>query len=670
MRLRSIRLQNFKCVEDDELPVSDPTILIGPNGSGKSTFLMALRAFFGNSSILPQDSYFGRDHSRQIRIALSFSELTQDEREFFSDYVRDDMLSITRVFINPSSGASGRFYGQRRANVDFMLVRSAKSAADKKIAYEELAKKYTDLPQWRSQQAALDALYAWEQSHPSECSWIEDDGQFFGFSGVGKGNLSKFVNFLYIPAVHDASDEAEEGKNTAITKLVDIFARSVLDNDPHILELKRTFLENYRKAVDPSRLDGIATLSQDLTKRLLNFYPGIDVDVQWQDIENAPTPDLKADVLLKEQKFSMRVGAAGHGLQRAFIISILQHLTSSMYNFKSRSMNVLSAKNHPAPERDTKCFNVIIGIEEPELYQHMTIQRHFSRVLFDLAKKNLSQATVSYQVILTTHSPAFVDVKQFSHIRRVRKRYTVPAGIPYASVVVPDEEDIATALSKATHIYGDVNSKNSFSTLVPKLHIVDADLSEGFFSEAVILVEGAEDKAILEAAAETLEENLSARDICILPANGKNNLDKLLVIFRGLNIFTYVVWDGDANLASKNNAQTDNARKWNKGLLQLNNAREEDWPNRVESTFAVFEETFSRTVEKEIGATLYRELIEKIKRSYGYQKDREVTKNPLLLAELLQEAATKGKRSLSAEKIVKLVVETAMTRRVAREGPR
>ena len=45
MKIEKIRIENFRCFEDVEIPLDDYTCFIGPNGSGKSTVLQALNFF-------------------------------------------------------------------------------------------------------------------------------------------------------------------------------------------------------------------------------------------------------------------------------------------------------------------------------------------------------------------------------------------------------------------------------------------------------------------------------------------------------------------------------------------------------------------------------------------------------------------------------------------------
>ncbi len=85
----------------------------------------------------------------------------------------------------------------------------------------------------------------------------------------------------------------------------------------------------------------------------------------------------------------------------------------------------------------------------------------------------------------------------------------------------------------------------SDAAFVAKLHIFTREVSEGFFSEKVVLVEGETDKAVIEAAFRAANRDLSREGVSVINVVGKNNLSKPLYIFRRLGIPTFVVFDND-----------------------------------------------------------------------------------------------------------------------------
>ncbi|MEM3627424.1 MAG: AAA family ATPase [Candidatus Bathyarchaeia archaeon] len=65
--------------------------------------------------------------------------------------------------------------------------------------------------------------------------------------------------------------------------------------------------------------------------------------------------------------------------------------------------------------------NLILGIEEPELYQHPDRQRYLARALSKLTEQGIPGVAKQIQVIYSTHSPLFIDLEHFDSIRIFRK---------------------------------------------------------------------------------------------------------------------------------------------------------------------------------------------------------------------------------------------------------
>ena len=63
-----------------------------------------------------------------------------------------------------------------------------------------------------------------------------------------------------------------------------------------------------------------------------------------------------------------------------------------------------------------KLPNLILSIEEPELYLHPNRQRHLSRILLELAHGGVPGVAESTQVIYSAHSPLFVDIQSFNQV--------------------------------------------------------------------------------------------------------------------------------------------------------------------------------------------------------------------------------------------------------------
>src|SRR5262249_49101696 len=110
------------------------------------------------------------------------------------------------------------------------------------------------------------------------------------------------------------------------------------------------------------------------------------------------------------------VSKSGHGLQRAFILTILQHLSAQQID-----SGAVEHENSQAVGQEQKQPDLILGIEEPELYQHPTRQRHFAEVLLQLAGGKIPGVARKVQIIYATHSPLLVGLDRFDQVRTIRK---------------------------------------------------------------------------------------------------------------------------------------------------------------------------------------------------------------------------------------------------------
>ena len=202
------------------------TAFIGGNGAGKSSLLKAIERFYSTAKTLDSDDYFGRDQSLTVEIEVTFSDLTAEELDVFHTRVRDDQLTVTRIF--DATPASGRYCGSVPRNPDFAAVRAIAAATPKRAAYTALraTEGYEDLPAATSVAQADDGMIKWENDHPDKLILGADDGQFFGFQNASRGALQRFTSFVFVPAVRDASADAADAKNSAIGRLLEIIVRS------------------------------------------------------------------------------------------------------------------------------------------------------------------------------------------------------------------------------------------------------------------------------------------------------------------------------------------------------------------------------------------------------------------------------------------------------------
>ena len=209
---KNINVKNFRSILDESLPCDSLTALVGRNGSGKSSFLSALEIFYDPSARVMPEDFFAQDTTKDIEIALTYGDLSSEEKERFSGYMENGTLTVARVFSDPQAGArSGTYHGACLQIPDFVEIRNAGSAMNVRKQYNEIRQKetYSSLPTANSEAAVRSEMRNWEEQHPEHCVRIRDDGQFFGFTQVAQGYLGQHTKFIYVPAVRDAS----QGRN-------------------------------------------------------------------------------------------------------------------------------------------------------------------------------------------------------------------------------------------------------------------------------------------------------------------------------------------------------------------------------------------------------------------------------------------------------------------------
>ena len=548
-----------------------------------------------------------------------------------------------------------KYHGYSISNPDFSSVRTASKAADAKQSYETLRTqpKYSALPAWSSKTQALTALSDWEGGNADACSRQRDDGQFFGFSEVAQGYLGKFWKFIYIPAVRDASAEAEEGRGSAITGLVDVLVRRALAHQEQLQELREEAEQRYRQIIDPSKLAEMKKLETDLNATLRQYAPEGEVHLSWLT-EGGVSIDLpKAEVQLCEDGYTTSVARTGHGMQRALILTLLQGLATVSTLPNSQGVQAAVTSSEEPARADTpgqQSPDITLAIEEPELYQHPARQRHLATILLKLAAEPQHDGGVmgKTQVIYSTHSPAFVGVDRFDQTRLFKKIPT-PGGGPRRTVVVRTTLDkVAEALWS---FHGRPAPKFTGVSIRPRLQpLMTPWLNEGFFADTVVLVEGEQDRAAILAGARLRGADLDSKGISVIPCMGKNNLDRAALIFDSLGIATYIIWDSDEG-------GRDCKPEFNRCLLRIVGEAEEDYPHAVGEKHACFRKNLSHTLHEEIGDQTFRTLLLELQGEFGFFGSDQLEKNAFLLGRLLEKAQAGGSTSPTLISIVDRILD-------------
>lgn len=633
MRIKKVRIQNFRSFDDVTVEFNNYTCLVGPNGAGKSSVLCALNVFFRetrdaktNLLQLNEQDFHLKNTSKPVVITVTFSELSAEAQKDFQHYFRNGELVVSAIAeFNPQAGyAEVVQHGERMVMQEFTPFFEADSkkalVPELKAIYEGIRNAFPDLPPPGIKAAMVSNLQAYETAHPERCILKPSASDFYGFS-KGTNLLRKYVEWIYVAAVKDVTGEQAEAKNNALGRLVARAVHSKVSFDESLKQIRETANADYEKMLkaNAAALEG---LSKALQTRVAKWaHPEARVELTWdRDAQNTVSiKDPSVRIQAGEGSFSGDLSRFGHGLQRSYLLALLQELS----------------------EAGVSGPLMILACEEPELYQHPPQARHLAAVLAELSQQEA-------QIMVSTHSPTFVAGEMFEDVRAVRK----DSATGKSTVTSAQYQKVAERLAKAT---GKTCKKPEGIAAI--LHrTLQRDLNEMFFAARIVLVEGMEDAAYLSSYLHLLGryEDFRRQGQYIVATHGKSEmLEPLLVSLElGLSILTIFDADGEEKKAEwKSMHERENSALlralgvdkpvpfpqstvWGTGFVQ--------WPNRL-----------SDLVAAEMG-TVWTDCSQLADAEWGHAGG--LRKNPLHVGTSLRLAWEKGARSATLEKLCGLIL--------------
>jgi len=646
MRIKSIRVENFRSVKSATLELDGLTALVGANGAGKSTFLHALLVFQGRLKPDVED-FYNRDTDESIAITVTFTGLPRAAETKFAKYLRNGELEVVRACRYANGAVKSSLHGRAPRNPAFDAVRGAPTARDALAEYDRLRGRpeYPALPKCTARKTAEEALDKWEDDNPDSCERSTDDGRFFGFSEVGEGYLGRFIRILYVPAVRDASgDGTEGGRGSVLHELLELTAKRALAGSDRYKELQEEAGAVYERARDIKDLPEVKQVEDDINGTLGMFAKGARVGLEWS--LQAPSVGLPtATVRLEEDGYSTTIDRTGHGLQRAFIIAMLSRLHGAQAARAAAAQAGDGGKSNDGDDGDP---SIVLAIEEPELYQHPTQARHIAGLLSSISRGGFEGVAPSVQVVYTTHSPYFVGADRIGQIRLLRKE-DGEEGMPKATRVWSTSMDeIQGRLKDAgagAHADPDKLEHDFDRVLTPLM-------SEGFFAGTAVLVEGESDRIAITRAAEMLGTPLDERGVVVIPCGSKPEMPGPVAMFKNLGVCVYAVWDGD-------NDRPDEKER-NRRLLSLMGLADDEiaggaWLGDVNADFACCESDMDCMLRSDMGGEeAYVPFAARFRSTYKPRGRGK--KKPLAAHLMMREMKKKGIRPAWLGRIVEAIL--------------
>jgi len=589
MKISKIEISNYRSLKEVTIYPKNLLALIGRNNSGKSNILKALQLFFdGGVKLVNEEVFYNHEAANPINITVTFEDLSEWEKDQFAPWLEGEKLIV------------GRKYSCSGTDTYTVTTLAIKSVPDVEWLLEDNING-ENIKRWWSQKGLLQIngcnfVGFVGGTKPNVGTWKEKAKEFIeeykdaipfclkeienpkGYPGVLKGALPEFI---YVPAVRDISDEAKVSRYSPFGQLINSILEKISQEQKDVISKGIKEVEKLLNRGSDDRVKEIKEI-EDKLNQLISEIMECDIEIEMA------FPKLRevfgGATLYANDGVRTKIEAKGHGLQRSVIFTILRAYAELSHIIKA---------GEQAEQRST-----IFAIEEPELYLHPQLQRTLMGVFRDISKGR-------DQIIYSTQSNLFVSVSNFDEIciMRREKREGALQSVPTQLSINDLIEDLKIRKGIEATEYG---IREQYA------HVFDDNINEGFFADKVVIVEGDSEKYSLPLYAKAVGYDLDRNNISIVHADGKGQMDRLLRIFNGFKIPTFLWFDGDKNKEDKE------IKKKTMELLELLDYKLEsieDLETLVKNNFAVLEEDYEKLLELEIEN--YKTLVEDCKKEIG-----------------------------------------------------
>ncbi|HEU5122574.1 MAG TPA: ATP-dependent endonuclease [Verrucomicrobiae bacterium] len=517
MKLRSISIRNFRCLDEASISIRDLTSLIGPNNCGKSSVLRAIEIFLNQQSPTLQEWRVGHS-DKAIVIEGEFDSLQEWERS--------------------TSGVAGLVYNDKiKLRVSF----SINSETEKVEKVYEAFKQEETIAGWSDKWSDLaDNIKAiaegagvngtgWRTAGKREqvksvIRQTKADLVTYGEAKWSTENISidaalqqAIPQAQLIPAVRDASDDSKPGSKTSFGLILSKILLPAIQASSEYTELMSAVqkLQTKLAAEGADQIEKIREITKLLSGRLSSV---IDAKV----LLTMTTPDAEKFIgsntgLELDDGTRTSINLQGNGLQRALVFALMETLAA-------QNAQILDEQGKPARSRST-----LVLFEEPELFLHPHIMRSLKQALHVISQKS------DWQVILTTHSPFMIDI----------------ADDPLSLVIFRRENSKTPpkAIQLKVDPFGqDEDSKRDREALRAALNF-HPTVCEAFFAKRTVLVEGDSEMAVLVRQPELYakaEVDLEKRQHCtMVSCGGKWTIPPMANLLKQFGIPFRIIHDQD-----------------------------------------------------------------------------------------------------------------------------
>lgn len=510
MKIKRLKIHNWRSIKDVDIVFDDLMVFIGQNNHGKSNVLSALLFFFGLINCTELDFNNGEN---EVFVEVTFANLDSHDQAQFGKYVTASGTMTVRKLI--LKGDSFEYHGYCEIPMDDWLKEDKLSEYSSRDAIGQtplnpLVSATGRITKDMVKQAQ--EAYIATNKDRIQFSYSLERTNFLGLKSVAQGI---FGEVFFVPAVKNALEEFNVKGKSVFNQLLTNVINDMSVSNPEYIDAKkkvRELTQILNKTIDDgspnaNRPEQISKLENLLETELASWNTTIDIEITPPDVDEVLRVGTNVRI---NDGVTTDVGRKGNGLQRSLIFALIKAWAKVSQETRDRVV-----ANGDSQRKASKSTYFIF--EEPELYLHPQAQRE----LYDSLKK-LSQT--SNQVLLSTHSSAFVDLDQ------------------YKSICIIYKKDISEGTKHrqcTADLFGSIDEKKKFNMT----YWINPDRGELFFARKIILVEGPTDKTVIPYLAKQL--NVFRYDYSIIDCGCKDNMQIYIHLLNNFGLSYIAVYDKD-----------------------------------------------------------------------------------------------------------------------------
>lgn len=488
MKINNVHIHNFRSIKDVEFNVSNYTVLLGANNAGKTNILTALRVFY--------------------------EDIKFDESNDFPKFETDDKESWIELEYELTNDEYNTLKEEYRGPNNTLKVRKYLKSEDSSLVKQRQSN-----------------IYAYENGELSK-------NLFYGAKNIGEAKLGKII---YIPELSMVTDSLKITGSSPLKQIIDYVMEPTLKED--MLESLNKEVDNIKETINNSETS-IKSFVDKLNEELREWNIEFNLDINELTTKHIISHLLSYKIIDKNLNDEINIKNYGQGLQRQLIYTLL-YLSPSY------------TKRHNTTKHTFSPNLTLLLFEEPEAFLHP-----YQQELLNIRLRGLSENAT--QVMITTHSPIFVSKNIEDIISLVRvvkdnvetrifqiKKETMEKLTSSNNELVEllksikDNPNTPKKLKDNIDKQFDLNNSSSEIESIRYILWLDAERCSAFFSDFVLICEGATEKALIDYLLRNEWTDLFEKRIYVFDALGKFNLHRFMNLFGELGIRHALLVDKD-----------------------------------------------------------------------------------------------------------------------------